>query len=252
MSARRICQALNATHPAAPSPSGRVRGCRRQARDLAVSGRPAQPLLGENALRNAACLVVGGWIPASAREGAVGSLLVGGHDDATGDLVYCGHITSGLSTPRPAHPLRTTHPNRLHRPTFTNIDPVSDESRAHWVRPVLVGRVEYRKYTDGYATPRGKASRPRTRTARLPLADDNPRSSQHDHRYGQGRRAPRDCSRSSGSRRSSTIITVSGDMADRRRRQAKVPTHAPDPRRRLAWIHVVSRTIERSVIGKLL
>ena len=67
---------------------------------------------------------------------------------------------------------------------------------------------------DGYATPRGKASRPRTpRPRNYPLADDNPRPGKHDHRYGQGRRAPRDCSRSSASRRSSTIVTVSGEGA---------------------------------------
>ena len=244
MSARRICQALNATHPQHPHPQAALEGVvAKRATSPYQAGRRSRFWV-KTPIRNAACLVVGGWIPASAREGAVGSLLVGGHDDATGDLVYCGHITSGFSNRarRTLYELLTQI--GCTDPPFTNIDPVSDESRAHWVHPVLVGRVEYREYTGRlrHAAWKGiEAADPAT--AQLPLADDNPRSSQHDHRYGQGRRAPRDCSRSSGSRRSSTIITVSGDMADRRRRQAKVPTHAPDPRRRLASIHVVSRTL---------
>jgi bifunctional non-homologous end joining protein LigD len=40
-------------------------------------------------------MVVGGWAPG--RAGNVGSLLVGGHDEA-GALVYCGHVGFGLST----------------------------------------------------------------------------------------------------------------------------------------------------------
>ncbi|HEX9177275.1 MAG TPA: non-homologous end-joining DNA ligase [Mycobacterium sp.] len=97
-------------------------------------------------VRRSNLFAVGGWIPSSSRADAVGSLLVGGYNVA-GDLVYCGHVSSGFSDRMrralyvqlseirsPASPFRSSHP-----------DP--DTGRVRWVKPVLVGRVEYREFT---------------------------------------------------------------------------------------------------------
>ena len=185
-------------------------------------------------IRNAARLVVGGWIPASAREGAVGSLLVGGHDDATGDLVYCGHITSGFS-------------NRARRTLYellTQIgctDPPSPISTRSATNRAPTGSTRSSSAAsntantpDGYATPRGKASRPRTprpRNCPSPMTIHD----QVNTTTAMGKAAAplvtaRDPVPAGAVRRSSPC-------------QVKVPAHAPDPRRRLASIHVVSRTL---------
>jgi bifunctional non-homologous end joining protein LigD len=143
-------------------------------------------------IRNAARLVVGGWIPASAREGAVGSLLVGGHDDTTGaiwstvgtspaDSVTAPGAHSMNYSPKPAAP---THLSPISTPSATNRAPTGSTRSSSAASNTA-------NTLDGYATPRGKASRPRTpRPRNCPLADDNPRSSKHDHRYGRGRRSP--------------------------------------------------------------
>jgi bifunctional non-homologous end joining protein LigD len=50
-------------------------------------------------LRNTTEVVIGGWTPGEGRRtGMIGALLVGAHDD-TGQLVYLGHVGTGL--PRP-------------------------------------------------------------------------------------------------------------------------------------------------------
>jgi bifunctional non-homologous end joining protein LigD len=97
-------------------------------------------------LRNATRVVIGGWIPSGSRDKAVGSLLVGGYDDA-GALKYCAHITSGF-TDRARHALHEALSEiGCAEPPFTNGESESHAPRVRWVRPLLVGRVEYREFT---------------------------------------------------------------------------------------------------------
>lgn len=93
-------------------------------------------------IRRQAPLVVAGWVPG--RANPVGALLVGGHD-SDGRLVYCGAVSSGLS--RLAK--RTIHEQLLllevpASPLACQSHPMFGHAR--WVRPALVGIVEYREF----------------------------------------------------------------------------------------------------------
>ena len=90
--------------------------------------------------------VIGGFTdPEGAREG-IGALLVGVHD---GDrLVFAGKVGTGF-TARVARDLRTAL-NRIEvpAPPFTPPPPGWLGRNAHWVKPRLVGEVEFTEWTD--------------------------------------------------------------------------------------------------------
>lgn len=90
-------------------------------------------------------VVVGGWRPGKgAREGSVGSLLVGIPDGR--NLRYVGRVGSGFSW-RELTELRQTV-DRLARKTSPFEDvPREDAADAHWVSPQLVGEVTYSEWT---------------------------------------------------------------------------------------------------------
>jgi bifunctional non-homologous end joining protein LigD len=105
-------------------------------------------------------VVVGGWRPGKgAREGSVGSLLVGIPDGR--DLRYVGRVGSGFSF-RELTELRQTV-DRLARKTSPFQDvPREDAADAHWVSPQLVGEVTYSEWTGT-----GRLRHPRWRGWRL-------------------------------------------------------------------------------------
>ena len=105
-------------------------------------------------------VVVGGWRPGKgAREGSVGSLLVGIPDGP--NLRYVGRVGSGFSF-RELTELRQTV-DRLARKTSPFQDvPREDASDAHWVSPRLVGEVTYSEWTGT-----GRLRHPRWRGWRL-------------------------------------------------------------------------------------
>ena len=92
-------------------------------------------------------MVVGGFIPGGGRHtGGIGTLLVGAHNDA-GELVYAGHVGTGLSDR-----LRRTLLVRLGELTCADspfTGPAVHPAGAHvnWVRPRVVVDVEYRQFT---------------------------------------------------------------------------------------------------------
>ena len=92
-------------------------------------------------------MVVGGFIPGGGRHtGGIGTLLVGAHND-TGELVYAGHVGTGLSDR-----LRRTLLVRLGELTcadspFTGPAVHSAGAHVNWVRPRVVVDVEYRQFT---------------------------------------------------------------------------------------------------------
>jgi bifunctional non-homologous end joining protein LigD len=90
-------------------------------------------------------VVVGGWRPGKgARQGSVGSLLVGIPDGR--NLRYVGRVGSGFSF-RELTELRQTV-DRLARKTSPFHDvPREDAADAHWVTPQLVGEVTYSEWT---------------------------------------------------------------------------------------------------------
>jgi bifunctional non-homologous end joining protein LigD len=95
-------------------------------------------------LRYSARLVVGGWIPSRSQPDAVGSLLVGGYR-SDGNLIYCGHVAFGFSnrSRRALYTWLTEIPSV--DPPFTGLDPSVHGGYVRWVKPLLVGRVEYRE-----------------------------------------------------------------------------------------------------------
>jgi bifunctional non-homologous end joining protein LigD len=89
-------------------------------------------------------VVVGGWRPGSGRRaGTIGSLLLGAHDPRTGELRYIGDVGTGFTDQALAHLAELLQP--LERPTSPFANPVP--RNAHWVEPVLLGEVVYRRFT---------------------------------------------------------------------------------------------------------
>ncbi|MGH3973301.1 MAG: non-homologous end-joining DNA ligase [Pseudonocardiaceae bacterium] len=92
-------------------------------------------------------VVVGGWTTGEGRRaGTMGALLVGAYDGG-GRLRYLGHVGTGF-TERMLADLRERLA-ALEQPDSPFDEPVPPEQarRAHWVRPQLVGEVEYRNLT---------------------------------------------------------------------------------------------------------
>ena len=93
--------------------------------------------------------VVGGWLPgAGRREGTLGSLLLGVHDD-DGVLRYVGGVGSGFddralreARTRLAAVATTACP-------FTPVPPRIVSSKARWCRPECVVQVQYGEWTTG-------------------------------------------------------------------------------------------------------
>ncbi|GII54208.1 hypothetical protein Pth03_25970 [Planotetraspora thailandica] len=96
-------------------------------------------------------VVIGGWKPGGGRrEGMIGSLLLGVHDEA-GRLVFAGHVGTGFTEAALRDLREMLAP--LGRPGSPFDGPVPREHarNAHWVEPRLVGEVQYGEWTgDGY------------------------------------------------------------------------------------------------------
>jgi bifunctional non-homologous end joining protein LigD len=89
--------------------------------------------------------VVGGWRPGNGRrEGGVGSLLLGVHDE-DGRLVYAGHVGTGF-TEQELRDLARMFSPRATSP-FAGSLPREVTRDAHWVEPELVGEVAFAVWT---------------------------------------------------------------------------------------------------------
>ncbi|BEP12032.1 hypothetical protein acdb102_03430 [Acidothermaceae bacterium B102] len=92
-------------------------------------------------------VVIAGWKPgAGRREGTIGSLLLGIHDD-DGNLVYAGHVGTGF-TDQVLDELSTML-GRLERKTspYAAEIPRADSKDAHWVTPSVVAEVRFGEWT---------------------------------------------------------------------------------------------------------
>lgn len=90
-------------------------------------------------------VVIGGWKPGEgSRAGTIGSLLIGVPSD--GGLEFVGHVGSGFSQAKLAALAAQLAP--LERPESPFLAVPREHARfAHWVRPDLVGEVEFRNWT---------------------------------------------------------------------------------------------------------
>ena len=92
-------------------------------------------------------VVIAGWKPgAGRREGTIGSLLLGIHDD-DGELVYAGHVGTGF-TDQVLEELDAML-KRLERKTspYAAEIPRADSEDAHWVTPSVVAEVRFGEWT---------------------------------------------------------------------------------------------------------
>ncbi|MDF2917693.1 MAG: ATP-dependent ligase, partial [Microbacterium sp.] len=93
-------------------------------------------------------VVVGAIRPGKgARRGGIGSLLLG-IPDGDGALRYAGRVGSGFSDAELTRLTAALDPLRTDRNPFVGV-PASDASDALWVRPELVGEVEFAEFTPG-------------------------------------------------------------------------------------------------------
>lgn len=112
-------------------------------------------------------VVICGWKPGGGRRaGTLGSLLLGAYD-AAGNLVYLGGVGTGFTGRMLDDLLDRLRPLRRDDPPFAVALPRADARDANWVRPSLVGEVEYRN-----RTPDGRLRHPSWRGLR---ADKEPR-----------------------------------------------------------------------------
>jgi bifunctional non-homologous end joining protein LigD len=105
------------------------------------------PLWTKRALTRTREVVVGGWrVGAGRRADTLGALLLGGYDDE-GALVYLGDVGTGFSDDALDHLRAVLAPLARPASPFASEVPRDRARGAHWVEPVLVGEVVYRRVT---------------------------------------------------------------------------------------------------------
>jgi bifunctional non-homologous end joining protein LigD len=98
-------------------------------------------------LRRTTGVVVCGWVPGEGRRrDRIGSLLLGAHDER-GQLVYLGHVGTGLSDHELTRLQRLLDELEQADSPFARDQVPRDRARhARWTVPQLVGEVEYQEY----------------------------------------------------------------------------------------------------------
>ena len=89
--------------------------------------------------------IIGGWLPgAGVNRHTIGALRVGAHN-TDGELQFCGLVGAGLSSSQRRRLSGALEPLRSTTTPFTGL--IADAgAHARWVRPELVGDVEYREF----------------------------------------------------------------------------------------------------------
>jgi bifunctional non-homologous end joining protein LigD len=101
----------------------------------------------KTALRHTIEVIVGGFTPGEGRRsGSFGSLLLGARDEQ-GRLVYVGHVGTGFTDAMLAQLRRRLSTRERAGSPFDVPVPREFARSARWVRPDLVGEVEYRTVT---------------------------------------------------------------------------------------------------------
>jgi bifunctional non-homologous end joining protein LigD len=92
-------------------------------------------------------VVVSGWQPGGGRrEGGIGSLLLGVHDDQ-GRLVYAGHVGTGFTERMLDDLLALLRPLERKTSPLASEVPRAQARDAHWVSPQVVGEVRFSEWT---------------------------------------------------------------------------------------------------------
>lgn len=98
-------------------------------------------------LRQNTEVVVAGWTPgAGGFAASFGSLVMGAHDE-TGRLVYIGNVGTGFTQAARRVLRGTLDEITVSASPFEQTPPEAAAGGWHWVRPILVGDVEYREFS---------------------------------------------------------------------------------------------------------
>jgi len=89
--------------------------------------------------------VIGGFVPSTAAERAIGSLAVGYYD--IGKLVYAGRVGTGYSEKTARDLCGKLAARRVNTQPFSNKLSAAERRGVAWVRPELVAEVEFRGWT---------------------------------------------------------------------------------------------------------
>lgn len=99
----------------------------------------------EAPVRRTQDVVIGGWIPARDRPGAVGALLVGVPGEA--GLSYSGRVVTGVTAAARRELEGVLAPLEREVSPFATPLPDDEGGAVHWLAPRLVGQVEHRRWT---------------------------------------------------------------------------------------------------------
>jgi bifunctional non-homologous end joining protein LigD len=89
--------------------------------------------------------VIIGYLPSTARKRAVGALVVGYYDGEK--LAYAGRVGTGFTERLATRLWRALQPQRLDRPNLAGVLTSAQRRGVIWVKPALVGQIEYRGWT---------------------------------------------------------------------------------------------------------
>lgn len=108
--------------------------------------------------RHRASFVIGGWLPGmGVNRNTVGAVLVGAYTTA-GDLSFCGVVGAGITAAARRRLTEALKPLQCKASPFDRV-PADIAPYALWVRPELVGDVEYREYNTTLRHPSWKGLR---------------------------------------------------------------------------------------------
>ncbi|MBA3042748.1 MAG: DNA ligase D [Alphaproteobacteria bacterium] len=90
-------------------------------------------------------VVIGGYVPSSVSKGAIGSLVMGTHDD--GKLVHIGRVGTGYTEDVARRLMRTLEPLRQDKSPFSDKLTGLQKKDVVFVRPETVAEIEFRGWT---------------------------------------------------------------------------------------------------------
>jgi bifunctional non-homologous end joining protein LigD len=91
--------------------------------------------------------VVAGYVPSTADANAIGSLVLGLHDDKKGGLVHVGRVGTGFSRKMAQSLFSALRERERKTPPFADALPADARRGVQFVRPEMVVEVEYRAWT---------------------------------------------------------------------------------------------------------
>jgi bifunctional non-homologous end joining protein LigD len=90
--------------------------------------------------------VIGGYTEPAGSRAHFGALLLGTFDEK-GDLIYCGKVGTGFDSKLLGLMMKQMRPHEADRPAFKNPPRGYEAKGVHWLKPALVGEVQFSEWT---------------------------------------------------------------------------------------------------------